>query len=548
MKAFEGNIVDVVGGEIFPGVMEVEGERISGIKRSTEGVAKDYILPGFVDAHIHIESSMLTPSRFAQAVVPRGTVAVVTDLHEIANVVGMEGIEFMRRDASLAPLKVYFTAPSCVPATPYETNGATIGPKEIDLLMGMDDVVALGEVMNYPGVLKDEQDVLAKIAIAKQKGKLVDGHSPGLRGASLKKYVEAGISTDHECTTLEEAEEKAGLGMKIMIREGSSAKNLEALAKFGGEGFLVSDDKHIEDILLNGHLDTTLAKAVKLGIDPIRTVRMVTLNPVKHYGLKEVGLLREGDPATFLIVDGLENFRAKEVWIAGKRVAVEGVPLFTIEPTGIVNSFSATQKKPEDFQVKAGTRQVRARVMKVIEGSILTKASAVLLDVVDGIVMPRPEKDILKLASVARYVGGGMATAFVKGFGFKKGALASSIAHDSHNIIAVGSDDWNLAIAVNVVIMMRGGLAAVYDGKVLDAVSLPVGGLMSNEAPEAMAKRLKNLHRAVKAMGCKLSAPFMTLSFLSLLVIPELRLSDRGLFDVGEFKFVELSQPPDRLI
>ncbi len=540
MKEFEGNIVDVVGGEIFPGVLEIEEDRVTRIKRSSDGGsgARDYILPGFVDAHIHIESTMLTPSQFARAVVPHGTVAVVADPHEIANVVGMEGIEFMRRDATLAPLKVFFTAPSCVPATPFETNGATIGLKEIDELLSIDDVVALGEVMDYLGVVRGNQELMEKIAIAKKHGKPVDGHCPGLRGEGLGRYADAGISTDHESTTLEEAEEKASLGMKIMIREGSSAKNLEALAKLSGEGFLVSDDKHIEDLLEQGHLDTALAKAVRLGMDPMRAIRMATLNPVKHYGLR-VGLLQAGDPADFLVVDGLDSFRVKEVWIAGKRVAVEGVSLFTVEPAGVVNAFRVAQKKPEDFRLRANAGPVRARVIKVMEGSILTKASVALLTVRDGSVLTNPEKDILKLAAVERYAGTGVAVSFVKGFGFKKGALASSIAHDSHNIIAVGSDDWNLAIAVNVIAMMKGGLAAVYDGKVLDSMSLPVGGLMSNEAPETVARKLKNLHRAAKAMGCKLSSPFMSLSFLSLLVIPELRLSDRGLFDVGEFRFVE---------
>ncbi len=540
MTKFTGNIVDVERGEIFPGVLEISGGKISSIERiGNDAEVENYILPGFVDSHIHIESTLLTPSRFAQAVVPRGTVAVVADPHEIANVEGMEGIEYMRKDASLVPLKVYFTAPSCVPATPFETNGATIGLKEIGELLRMDDMVALGEVMNYPGVINNDRKLLVKIALAKARGKPIDGHCPGLRGRELKRYVSAGISTDHECTTLEEAEEKARLGMKIMIREGSSAKNLEALVNFKGEGFLVSDDKHTGELLDEGHMDSILAKAVKLGMDPIRALRMVSLNPVKHYGL-DVGLLRVGDPADFVIVDGLEKFEVKDVWIDGKHVASEGIPFFSVQPEEVKSSFNLPEKKPEDFIVKAEKGLVKIKVIKIVESEILTKKTIADLDVDEGLVQHSVARDILKLSVLERYVGENMANAFVKGFGFKKGALASSIAHDSHNVVSVGTDHWDLAIAVNVVSMMNGGLAAVYDKKIIGALKLPVGGIMSNETPEVVAKALKNLHMATKAMGCKLSSPFTTLSFLSLLVIPELRLSDLGLFDVESFGFTGL--------
>ncbi|MFQ5815547.1 MAG: adenine deaminase, partial [Candidatus Hydrothermarchaeaceae archaeon] len=487
MKKFEGNIVDVEGGEIFPGVLEVSEGRISSIRRLGNGDGvEDYILPGFVDSHIHIESTMLTPSRFAQAVVPRGTVAVVADPHEIANVAGVEGMEFMRRDASTVPLKVYLTAPSCVPVTPFETNGASIGAEEIGALLSMDDVVALGEVMNYQGVINGDPEVLAKIASAREHGKPVDGHCPGLRGKELRRYVAAGISTDHECTTLEEAEEKARLGMRIMIREGSSAKNLEALAEFDGEGFLVSDDKHIEELLNEGHMDSTLRKAVGFGMDPLKAIRMVSLYPVRHYGL-QVGLLKVGNPADFVVVNGLESFRVKEVWIDGERVAVEGVPLFPIEPIKGVNSFDFSEKRPRDFQVRAIPGLTGVRVIKAVDGEILTRTSNTMLDVKNGIVIPDIEKDVLKLAVLERYIGEGMSNAFVEGFCLKKGALASSIAHDSHNIVAVGTDEWDLTLAVKMVAMMRGGLAAVYDGRVIGAIKLPVGGIMSDEAPEAVA-------------------------------------------------------------
>jgi adenine deaminase len=538
MKKFEGNIVDVKGGEIFPGVLEISEGRIHDIRRINKGKFDEYILPGFVDSHIHIESTMLTPSRFAQVVVPHGTVAIVTDPHEMANVAGMEGIEFMKRDASSVPLKVYFTAPSCVPATPFETNGATLGPREVDELLSMDDVVALGEVMNYRGVINEDPDVLEKIALAKEHGKPVDGHCPGLSGKELEKYVSAGISTDHECTTFKEAEEKARLGMKIMIREGSSARNLEALASLDAEGFLVSDDKHLGD-LLSGHMNSILAKAVRLGIEPIRAIRMASLNPVNHYGLR-VGLLRIGDPADFVVVDGLESFRVKEVWIDGKRGAVEGIPIFSVNPLAPVNVFNVPERSPSDFEIRSKQSHVGVRVINIMEGEILTKEYETVLDVADENVRPSIEKDVLKLSVVNRYTGREMANAFVKGFGIKKGAFASSVSHDSHNIIVVGADEWDMAIAVNVVSKLRGGLVAVYDRRVLAVVRLPYGGLMSGFEPDALAKELKKLHTAAKAMGCKLSSPFMALSFLSLLVIPKLRLSDRGLFDVEKFGFVEL--------
>jgi len=540
MTKFTGNIVDVVRGEIYPGVLEVSEGRISNIERvENDSEVATYILPGFVDSHIHIESTMLTPSRFAQAVVPRGTVAVVTDPHEIANVMGMEGIEYMRRDASQAPLKTYFTAPSCVPATPYETNGANLGPREIGELFRLDNVVALGEVMNYHGVIKNDRKLLVKIALSKAREKPIDGHCPGLSGWELKRYVSAGISTDHECTTLEEAQEKSRLGMKIMIREGSSAKNLEALVDFKGDGFLVSDDKHTEDLLNEGHMDYILSRAVELGMDPMRAIRMVTLNPVKHYGL-DVGLLRVGDPADFVIVDDLENFTVRDVWIRGNHVASEGIPLFSVEPEEMESSYNLPEKKPEDFIVKANKNQVKAKVIKIFEGQILTQKIIADLPVDEGIVLHSVNRDILKLSVLERYTGENMANAFVKGFGFKKGALASSIAHDSHNVVAVGTDHWDMAIAVNIVSMMQGGLAAVYDKRVIGALKLPVGGIMSTEAPDVVAKHLKNLTVASKAMGCKISSPFTTLSFLSLLVIPELRLSDLGLFDVESFGFTGL--------
>ncbi len=532
-----GNIVDVVNGSIHPGAVYIEEERISKIER-LEGEFSDFILPGFIDAHIHIESSMLTPSRFAEAVIPHGTVAVVADPHEIANVLGMEGIEYMRADAARTPLKLFLTAPSCVPATGKETSGAKLGVSETALLLSRDDVVALGEVMNYPGVIAREPEIMGKIEEARKRGKPVDGHCPGLTGEGLGKYVAAGISTDHECTSMAEAREKMRLGMKIMIREGSSAKNLEALARIEGEAFLVSDDRHAAD-LMEGHIDAILKRAVALGIDPMRAIRMVTLHPGQHYGL-DSGLLRAGDPADLVVARDLREFKIKETWIRGRRIAAEGIALFTAEPLKPQNTFKLVELKPGDLAIPALEGHKRARVIEVMEGQITTRAGEAELEVKDGAVACNVEEDVLKIAVAERYGGGGLAKAFARGFGLDRGGLASSIAHDSHNVVAVGTNDKDIAAAINAVRAMQGGLAAAYNGKILASLPLPVAGLMSMKRASEVADELKNLHRSARALGCKLNSPFMTLSFTTLLVIPELRLSDRGLFDVREFEFVGL--------
>ncbi len=537
MVALIGNIVDVVNGSIYPGAVYIEGEHISKVERLDDKFS-DFILPGFVDAHIHIESSMLTPSRFAEAVVPHGTVAVVADPHEIANVMGIEGIEYMRSDAAKTPLRLFLTAPSCVPATDKETSGAELGMAEIAELLSWEDVVALGEVMNYPGVIAREPEVMGKIDEAKKRGKPADGHCPGLTGDALRRYVGAGISTDHECTTLAEAQEKLRAGMKIMIREGSSAKDLEALASIDGEAFFVSDDKHAAD-LADGHMDAILRRAVALGVEPMEAVRRTTLYPVRHYRLN-VGLLRKGDPADVVVADGLEKFRIKETWIRGKRVAAEGIALFSSEPDVPRSSFRLAELKPEDFAIVALESPKKARVIEVVDGQITTRANEAELEVRDGFVVGDIGKDVLKIAVAERYGGGRLAKAFVKGLGLDRGALASSVAHDSHNIVAVGTNDRDISVAVNAIAAMQGGLVTTYNGKILASLPLPVAGLMSIKRAKEVAEEAKNLHRTARALGCELSSPFTTLSFTTLLVIPELRLSDRGLFDVAKFEFVDL--------
>ena len=531
-----GNVVDVERGEIYPGEVLIEGSRIKEV-REVGGRFSRYLLPGLIDAHIHIESSMLVPSRFAEAAVAHGTVAVVADPHEIANVLGITGVEYMIRDSKRVPLKFYFTAPSCVPATPYETSGAKLGAEEVARLLAMEEVVALGEVMNYPAVVAREPETMAKIQAARRLGKPIDGHCPKLGGDALRRYVSAGISTEHECTSLEEAEEKARLGMKIMLREGSSAKNLKALAGFRGKAFLVSDDLHAGD-LLRGHVNFLLRRAVEEGIDPIEAVRMVSLNPAEHYRLG-VGMLRPGDPADLVVVDNLRSFSCLECYINGKLVAKGGRVLFKASPLPGKSTIRASHKSPEDFKIIA-RRASRLRVIKVMPGEIVTEEDSV--SAAAGEVKPMPEKDVLKLAVVERYGGERVAVALVRGFGIEGGAVASSIAHDSHNIIAVGADDADLAAAVNRVIDMQGGIAVVSGGELLASLPLPVAGLMSIESAGWVAERGEQVDRRIRELGCSLEAPVMTLSFLALPVIPKLRLTDRGLFDVERFEFVGLEK------
>ncbi|MBM4241385.1 MAG: adenine deaminase, partial [Euryarchaeota archaeon] len=504
--------------------------------KPVEGDFEGLILPGFIDAHIHIESSMLTPSRFAEAVVPHGTTSVVSDPHEIANVMGLDGIKYMIDDASSVPLRVFFTAPSCVPATPFETSGATIGPSEIDFLLEDDHVVALGEMMNFPGVIGEDPVVMEKIRRAKIHKKPIDGHAPLLSGDELCKYIATGISTDHECTLKEESLEKRRLGMKIMLREGSSAKNLEDLISAGGN-FIVSDDKHPEDLLI-GHLDQSLRKAVELGLDPIKAVKMVTLNPETHYNLN-TGSIAPGKAADLVVVNNLKNFNVEEVYIGGNLVARDGKVHFTVQPLELKSTFNLNLKKASDFEVLSVNEDETVRVIDVIEGQLLTEESEASLSVVDSKIKPDTEKDILKIAVVERYGHEKVSNAFVHGFKLKDGAIASSVAHDSHNIIVVGTNSKDMAEAVNILVKNKGGLVALTD-KGYSILKLPIGGLMSSKNAVEVSTKLKSLHKKVKERGCRLDSPFMTLSFLALLVIPKLKISDKGLFDVEIFQFVDV--------
>ncbi len=546
-----GNIVNVMTAEIYPGCVRfdngviTEVEALEELPEETE--AERYLLPGFIDGHIHIESSMLCPSRFAAAVVPQGTTTVVSDPHEIANVLGIDGIAYMREDASRVPLRVAFTAPSCVPATPFETAGATLGHEAIEALLAANDMVALGEMMNYPGVVHDDPEVLAKLDAAKHANKPIDGHAPLLSGADLCKYIAAGISTDHECSTFDEALEKARLGMRIQMREGSAAKNLEALIGLAEhcDCLMVSDDKHPGE-LVHGHLNATVKKARALGLDLFSALRMVTILPARHYGLNG-GALAPGRDADIIVVSDLDELTPREVYIGGERVAVDGEPTFSAKPLTLKNTIELEGTDPSRFRIaapqNAQEERIEVRVIHAEGSQLVTKATTAALPVRDGALLPDVDADVLELAVVERYGGGNIGLGFVEGFGLEHGALASTVAHDSHNIVTVGTTDEDIALAVKTVADLGGGLVAVErtaEGVKKTTVPLPVAGLMSTDPVERVAAQLDTLHNHTRALGCTMGSPFMTLSFLALLVIPELKLSDRGLFDGTQFSFVDL--------
>lgn len=536
-RPIEGNIVDVLTGEIFPGRIGHEGGVITSVER-TPGPFRSFLVPGFIDCHVHIDSSLLCPSRFAEAAVPHGTTAVVTDPHEIANVLGVPGIAWMREDAACAPFRVFFTAPSCVPATPFETSGATLGPAEVEKLLAEDDVVALGEVMNYHGAIARDPDVMAKIRAARVSGKPIDGHGPLLAGNALREYLSLGISTDHECTGAAEAFEKHDLGMRILVRDGSAAKNLAALAPFARmhEFLLVTDDILASD-LLAGHLDTRLATAVSLGVEPLHALRAATIRPAEHYRLP-LGAMAKGRKADAVRVADLSSFAVEEVYIGGTLVAAGGAAAFAPRPVPMPGAIRIAPKGADDFALPASGRSAKVRVIRVIPDEIVTGSETADLRVEHGRVVPDAGRDVLLISVVNRYREAPVASGFVSGFGLKTGAIASSVAHDSHNIIAVGTNPGDMAAAVGAIVRESGGLAACGGGSAT-VLPLPLAGLMSGDPPRDVHERLERLHAAACGMGCVLPRPFMTLSFLSLLVIPRLKIGDRGLFDADAFRFVE---------
>lgn len=534
-----GNLVNVHRREIYPASLTINNRIISAIERTDE-TYDTYIIPGLVDSHVHVESSMLIPSEFARIAVTHGTVATVSDPHEIANVLGIEGIRFMINNGKKTPFKFCFGAPSCVPATSFETAGAEIGAEGIRRLFTHDGLSYLSEMMNYPGVLYNDANVMEKIRIAHELGKPVDGHAPGLRGKDAEKYIAAGISTDHECFTIEEALDKLKYGMKILIREGSAAKNFEALhpliGSYPGEVMFCSDDKHPND-LVEGHIDRLIARAVALGYDLFDVLRCASVNPVNHYGMN-AGLLREGDAADFAVVENLNDFKILMTFIDGVLVSEKGKSMIERVDEPAVNKFNLALKTPEDFSVEA-TDAGNIRVIEALDGQLITNELVLTSVKKDGKLVSDPDRDILKIAVVERYFGGRPAVAFIRNFGLKRGAIASCVAHDSHNVIAVGVTDEDICKAVNAIAESKGGICAVLDNTVV-SLPLPVAGIMTNEDGYEVARKYTGIDTMAKQLGTSLSAPFMTLSFMALLVIPKLKLSDRGLFDGKAFKFVDL--------
>ncbi|MFB0520014.1 MAG: adenine deaminase [Desulfatiglandales bacterium] len=535
-KVVSGNIVDVLNSEIYPGTLKISKGRILGILRE-DSEYRNYIIPGLVDSHIHIESSTLTPSEFARVAVIHGTVATVSDPHEIANVLGVEGVQYMIEDSEIVPLKFYFGAPSCVPASSFETNGASIGPQQVEELLRLEDIKYLGEVMNFPQVLNGESVISIKIGIAKKYSKVIDGHAPGLRGKPLEKYVNAGISTDHECFTKEEALEKIRLGIKVQIREGSAAKNLDELIPIVDEHhescMFCSDDRHPDD-LVKGHMNDLVKRALNYGIDMMKVLRVACVNPVLHYKL-DVGLLRVGDYADFLLLDSIDDFRVLKTYINGEIVAEEGRSLIPNRASRIVNNFTVGKKEVADFALPY--KKADLNVIEAIDGQLMTNRLVVTPKVLNGYVVSDVERDILKMAVANRYKDAPVAIGFVKNFGLKKGAIASSVAHDSHNIIAVGVADKDICRAVNLIVDKKGGISAVSEDKEV-LLALPIAGIMSNENYSDVAKKYTDIDNTAKSFGATLHAPFMTLSFMALLVIPKIKLSDKGLFDGEKLEFI----------
>lgn len=540
-----GKLVDVWKKAIYPAEIKVENGLISSITPiGEEGLTVGtFLLPGFVDSHVHIESSMLIPSEFARLAVVHGSVGTVSDPHEIANVCGMEGVAFMIDNGKQVPFKFNFGAPSCVPATIFETAGAALNSDDVKTLLAKDEIKYLSEMMNFPGVLYKDPEVMKKIAAAHAAGKPVDGHAPGLRGEQAKEYIEAGISTDHECFTKEEAVDKLSHGMQILIREGSAAKNFEALIELledhPGMIMFCSDDKH-PDSLVDGHLNQLCARAIAKGHDIFNVVRAACVNPVLHYKL-DIGLLRVGDPADFIVAEDLVHFKIKQTYIDGKLVAENGQSFIRSVPSTPINQFDCLPVTAEQLVVsKAAYPSAKGNipVMEALDGQLITNRLELPGKENNGTWVSDTENDILKMVVINRYHSAPIAKCFIRNFGFTEGAIASSVAHDSHNIVAVGVDDESLAKAINLVIVERGGVSCV-NSRQEKVLGLPVAGLMSANDGYQVAAAYTEIDAMAKSLGSSLGAPFMTLSFMALLVIPHLKLSDKGLFDGDTFSFVE---------
>ena len=538
MKKISGIVVDPVARRQFPGTLVIDQGRIADIIPDPEAKGP-FILPGLIDSHIHIESSMLTPAAFAAKAVCHGTVAVVADPHEIANVLGIPGIDFMIESGKQVPLKFYFGAPSCVPATAFENSGATLDAREVAALLRREDIFFLAEMMNFPGVIGRDPEVMAKLAVAAKLGKRVDGHAPGLRGDALIAYVQGGISTDHESGNLEECYEKLALGMKIMLRQGSSARDFEVLhplvTSHPGQCMLCSDDLKPTD-LARGHINLLVKQGLRLGHDLFDLLQCACVNPVRHYHLG-VGLLQKGDPADFIMVDDLEGLEVSGVWVNGEMVSDRGQSLFEAAPPVPINRFNAAPLTAGQLQVQA--RGGRIKVIEVTDGQIVTGVGSHPVPPGSTVVEANPASDLLKILVQNRYAPAPPAIGFVRGFGLRRGAMASSIAHDSHNLIAIGCNDTDLARAVNLLGESGGGICFV-QGEEERRMDLPVAGLMGLGGCEEMARNYSGIEQRVKGNGCFLQTPFMTMAFLALPVIPALKITDLGLFDVERFELTDL--------
>lgn len=532
-----GNLVDIHSGNIYPACISIKDGKIKSIEKLNSS-PEVFIMPGLIDSHIHIESSMVTPGAFAMAAVKHGTCGVVSDPHEIANVLGIKGVEFMINDAKKVPLNFFFGAPSCVPATIFESNGANLDHTEVRRLLNMHEIKYLSEMMNFPGVIHADTEVIKKLNYAKELGKPIDGHAPGLTGKSLQKYVKAGISTDHECSSLKEASEKISLGMKILIREGSAAKNLNSLKALFNTNpdmvMLCSDDLHPE-MLQKRHINKLIAGLISQGFNEFDVIRSATVNPSEHYNLN-AGLLRPGDSADFILVDSLKKMNIQETWIRGEKVFSNGKVMFKYRKGKFINNFHCSQINESDIKVKNKYRDIRIIVAE--EGELLT---AEIHGSSGGLEYVTPDigSDLLKIVVKDRYKDLPPSVGFIKGFGLKEGAYASSIAHDSHNIISVGTNDHDIVNSINEIVRLKGGLA-VSSGKTIESIQLNIGGIMTTRSVDEIAYDYEKLNQLVNSLGCRMKAPFMTLSFMALLVIPDLKIGDQGLFDIKKFKPVSL--------
>lgn len=537
----KGRVVDVIARQIIAAEVIVKNGIVEAIHPCSDFDGLSYLIPGLIDAHVHVESSLLIPSEFARLAVVHGMVATVSDPHEIANVCGMEGIEYMLQNAAQTPFKFCFGAPSCVPATSFETAGAHLGPREVEQLLSDERIVYLAEMMNFPGVLQGDKEVMEKIAIAHRLQKPVDGHAPGLMGEQAKAYAAAGISTDHECFTLQEALDKIEVGMKIQIREGSAARNFEALhpllASHPDKVMFCSDDKH-PDNLLEGHINLHVKRALDLGYDLFDVLRAASFNIREHYSLN-TGMLQVGDPADFIRVNNLKDFHILNTWIDGVMVADNGQSLLQSVNSGTINQFHSYPVAQSQLEVRSdGSKTVK--VIGALEGQLITEKRIGQLKAANGKLQSDVQQDMLKIAVVNRYVEAPPAVAFIQGIGIKKGAFGATVAHDSHNIVVVGEDDESMARCIHLLMQSKGGLCALHSDQEL-ILPLPVAGLMTNADVYQTAKEYIQLDQFVKnELGSTLRAPFMTLSFMALLVIPHLKLSDKGLFDGDSFSFTSI--------